>query len=83
MPDMTPQEQYDALRRLYEQAIADKERLQAQRGELEGQIVQIGAEAIRLRELLVSIVQEIRLSDLSPELRHAIERERENERETL
>jgi hypothetical protein len=79
MPDMTPQEQYDALRRLYEQAIADKERLQAHRGELEGQIVQLGAEAIRLRELLVQVAREVGLADLSPELRHAIERERENE----
>jgi hypothetical protein len=79
MPDMTPQEQYDALRRLYEQAIADKERLQAHRGELEGQIVQLGAEAIRLRELLVRVAREVNLADLSPELRHAIERERENE----
>jgi hypothetical protein len=79
MPDMTPQEQYDALRRLYEQAIADKERLQAHRGELQGQIVQLGAEAIRLRELLVQVAREVNLADLSPELRHAIERERENE----
>jgi hypothetical protein len=81
MPDMTPQEQYDALQRLYEQAIADKERLQAQRGELEGQIVQIGAEAIRLRELLAQVVQEVNLADLSPALRHALECERENEEE--
>jgi predicted nucleic acid-binding Zn-ribbon protein len=83
MPDMTPQEQYDALRRLYEQAIADKERLQAQRGELEGQIIQMGSELVRLRELLTQVVQEVNLADLSPALRHAIERERENERETL
>jgi hypothetical protein len=77
MPDLTPQEQIDALRRLYEQAIADKERLQAQRVELEGQVIQIGAEAIRLRELLVQVVQEVSFADLSPGLRHAIERESE------
>jgi hypothetical protein len=77
MPDLTPQEQIDALRRLYEQAIADKERLQAQRVELEGQVIQIGAEAIRLRDLLVQVVQEVSFADLSPGLRHAIERESE------
>jgi DnaJ-domain-containing protein 1 len=73
----TPQEQYDALRRLYEQAIADKERLQAQRVELEGQVIQLGAENIRLRDLLVQVVQEVSFADLSTGLRHAIERESE------
>lgn len=77
MSDLTPQEQYDALRRLYEQAIADKERLQALRCELEGQVIQLGAENIRLRDLLVQVVQEVSFADLSPGLRHAIERESE------
>jgi heterodisulfide reductase subunit C len=79
MPELTPQEQIVALRRLYEQAIADKERLQAHRGELEGQVIQHGAEIVRLRELLTQVAQEVRLSDLSPALRHALEALRESE----
>jgi hypothetical protein len=80
MPDdLTPQEQIEALHRLLAAARTENERMREHRGELEGQIVQIGAEAIRLRELLVQVMQEVQLADLSPALRHALERERENE----
>jgi hypothetical protein len=71
--ELTLEQRYDALRRLYEQAIDNIEWLRSQRVELEGQVIQNGAEAIRLRALLVEVAREIRLSDLSPALRHAIE----------
>lgn len=76
---LTPEQQIATLRRQLADERAENERLKAHRGELEGQIVQIGAEAIRLRELLVQVAYEVRLADLSPGLRHAIERERESE----
>jgi hypothetical protein len=79
--ELTLEQRYDALRRLYEQAIDNIEWLRSQRVELEGQVIQNGAEAIRLRELLVQVVQEINLADLSPALRHAIEDLRNEEME--
>jgi hypothetical protein len=79
--ELTLEQRYEALRRMYEQAIADKERLNALRGELEGQVIQLGAECVRLRELLQGVAYEVRLADMSPALRHAIEAERAREEE--
>jgi hypothetical protein len=77
--DLTPDESYAAMRTMYENKIAEMEKLHALRIELEGQIIQMGSELVWLRELLVSIVQEIRLADLSPDVRHRIEQEIERE----
>jgi hypothetical protein len=73
------QQSITARTRMHEDAIRRIEQMKAHRGELEGQIIQMGAEAIRLRELLVQVVQEVNLADLSPDLRHALEALRESE----
>jgi hypothetical protein len=75
------QQHIDARTKMYEDAIRRIKQMEAHRGDLQGQIVQLGAEAIRLRELLVEVAREIRLSDLSPALRHAIEDLRNEEME--
>jgi hypothetical protein len=80
--EFTLQERYDALRRLYEQAVGNIEFLRARRVELEGQVIQNGAECVRLRELLQRVAQETQLADMSADLRHSIEAVIEREEET-